>query len=81
MPGKGWEMTSLERLLPSLQGIKLAFVILLAAVPTPLKYKGLGHDNPVQHYCSKALLQKGLLTWKPLSGQASVGYRLSCTLV
>lgn len=74
-------MTSLERLLPSLQGIKLAFVILLAAIPIPLEYKGFGHDNPVQYYCSEALLQKELLTWKPLSGRASVGYGLSCTLV
>lgn len=35
--GKGMEMTSLGRLLPGLQGIKLVFVILLASVPGVLK--------------------------------------------
>lgn len=37
--GREWEMTSLGRLLPGLKGIKLAFVIFLASVPTALKYK------------------------------------------
>lgn len=45
--GREWEMTSLGRLLPSLHGIKLAFVILPAA-----ELEGLRHDSSVQHYCS-----------------------------
>lgn len=49
--GREWEMTSLGRLLPSLQGIRPAFVILLASVPTALKSKGFWQDIPVQHHC------------------------------
>lgn len=69
-------MTSLGRLLRSLQGIKHVFVILLASVPIPLKYEGFWHDIPVHHHCSKGLLLNGLFTWKPLRGQASVGHSL-----
>lgn len=49
-----WEMTSLGRFLPSLQKIKLAFVILLASVPIPLKHKGFQAWRP-----SKILLFLG----------------------
>lgn len=54
-----WEMTSLGRLLPGLQGIKLAFVTLLASVPRALKYKGFWQGIPGQHYCSRICYWKG----------------------
>ena len=40
-------MTSLGRLLPILQRIKLAFVVLLASVSVALKYKGFWQNIPV----------------------------------